>query len=61
MSIKQATELTMARLDGASGLPSPATRRGANGAEKANPGAAFTWAWYRHPERLMSQGERLPS
>ena len=59
MSIKRATELTTARLDGACGLSSPAARRGANGAEKA--GATFMWMWYRHPERLMSQGERLPS
>jgi len=34
---------------------------GANGAKKAIRGAAFTWMWYRHLERLTSQSERPPS
>jgi hypothetical protein len=62
MSTKHVALLTVARPEAASGLgaSSSAIKAGANCA-KANPGASFTWMWYRNPERLMSQSERLPS
>jgi hypothetical protein len=60
MSTKHVALLTVARPEAASGLgaSSSAIKAGANCA-KANPGASFKW--YRNPERLMSQSERLPS
>jgi hypothetical protein len=62
MSTQQVALLAVARPEGASGhrASSLAIKAGANCA-KANPGASFTWMWYRNPERLMSQSERLPS
>ncbi|HUB70787.1 MAG TPA: hypothetical protein VL984_10230 [Acidimicrobiales bacterium] len=66
MSNKQSAQLAAARLTAAPGQNAgrPSVKSGlsgANGADKAIPGAAFTTMWYRHPERLMSQSERLPS
>jgi len=62
ISTKQVAVLAVARLEGASGhrALSSAIKPEANCA-KATPGASFTWMWYRDPERLMSQSERLPS
>jgi len=63
MNNAQIAQLAVTRLTTASGrgATSPSVQAGANGAKKAIPGAAFTAMWYRHPERPMSQSERLPS
>jgi len=64
MSSTQVAGLALARLNHASRdgrAPSSAIKGGANCATKATPGASFTGMWYPHPERLMSQSERLPS
>jgi hypothetical protein len=63
MSNTQTAQLTQARANGAFGfgVSSPATRLGADGADKAIKGASVNRMWYGHPERLMSQSEPIPS
>lgn len=64
MSTKHVAYLALARLPESSGSHralSSAINGGANCAPKATQGASFTGMWYRNPERLMSQSERLPS
>ena len=64
MGTKQVTRLAAARLADPSGhlQASSAAQGMANCAIAAMPGGtSFTSKWYRNPERLMSQSERLPS
>ena len=63
MNTQRVANLTAARPDAVSGHStlSSAIKPGANCAQVVLPGASFTRMWYRGPERLMSQSERLPS
>jgi hypothetical protein len=61
MSSKQAPGLARTRLNDGQNVPVLATAHaGSNCIGTAMQGASFKSEWYR-PERLMSQGERLPS
>ncbi len=61
MISKRAPGLALARLNDGPKVPAlTSAHAGLNCVGTAMPGASFTSEWYR-PERLMSQGERLPS